>query len=265
MMEVEGGRKRQKLNIEGGNKSLWLVKVPVFVAQKWSYTENVDENGHKIKRENGDNLGSMRIVGKDSDKKTIITLEDGFELTLEDLGSNPNMLVFNNDEDGGYSVSGKITKNMALTPKDTPQYRALLRNRAVKATERVTVTAVDESINSTLAENSTMEFVPPIYTENKRKSQELKQSRKAQNISAPADKTMLTNCILSAFSSSEKMVFKELVATVQKSHPKIFDIYTEKELKDELTKYATYSAGGVFKHHWQLKADYRDHTGGSGK
>ena len=63
MENIEADRKRKLLNVEGKNRSLWLVKVPVFVAEKWS------------KRSNDDILGNMRIVGNDNNtKQTCITL-----------------------------------------------------------------------------------------------------------------------------------------------------------------------------------------------
>lgn len=263
-MSNVGEQARQELNVEGCDRKLWLVKVPVFVAERWSHTEQRDERGKRMRRENGDVLGTMKIVGKDANKKTIITLDDGIEMTMEDLGANPNMLVFNNDSDGGFSVAGKITKHMALQPKDNEQYRTLIRNRKVKASKKANVAAVDESINSVLAEDAVMDFIPPVYTENKRKSQELKQTRKAQKITAPADNSLLVTAILGAFNSSEKLTAKELFAFVYATYPQVSDLYHEKEIRDELAKYATYATGGVYKHYWTLKPDYRDHTGGLG-
>jgi hypothetical protein len=256
--------KRQKLNTEGYNTSLWLVKLPAFVADRWSYTDDPSVKGGKAKRQNGDLLGNMEIVVKDGRKQTVVTLDDGIELTLEDLGTNPNMLVFNKDEDGGFSTAGKITKHMALNPVPSAQYTNLVRNRLRKSVERQTVVAVDESVYEALEENSTMPLIPPVYTELKAKAQELKQSRKAAHTGRPADTTLLLTAIVSAFGSVDKLLFKELVARIQVDHPQVFEMFHEKELREELNKYATYLQGGPFKFYWMLKPDYKDHTARAG-
>ena len=248
-VEISQSEKRQRIcNTEGKNRSLWLVKIPLFVAKEWA------------KGENEDILGKMQIVSKDGNKITRVTLEDGSEFTLEDLGTHPNMLAFAQQTDGRYAVSGKISKHMGLKPKGDDAYRMRIRNRTDKATEAASVRAVDESINSTLAEHSTMDFIPPLFAENKRKSAEIKAQRKRNHGAVQVDHRVLMESILSAFATGGKLLFREIIAHCQDKHPEVLEAFHEKEIREELEKYATYQAGGVHKQRWILKADYRDHS-----
>ena len=113
-----------------------------------------------------------------------------------------------------------------------------------------------------------MDFIPPVYAENKRRNVEMKFNAKTGKNELVASGTSgvseeLTTCILSAFSNQEKLSFKELLTYVHKEHSSLIETHhlQDKDIKDELLKYADYISKGLYKHYYELKADYRDHTG----
>ena len=111
--KIASATEKKTLNLNGKNQSLWLVKVPTFVAEKWSQ--------HK----SDDLLGSLSIstvlVGPNSQpiKKININLNsDGSdepeEFTLEELSSNDHqLLAFKlNENSESFSLQGQISKNL---------------------------------------------------------------------------------------------------------------------------------------------------------
>ena len=129
----------------------------------------------------------------------------------------------------------------------------------MKATEHHTATAIDASINANVVEDTTMDFIPPIYAENKRRSAEIKLNRKAGKEDQP-DINLLTSCILSAFVQQDKLTYKELVAFCQKDYSSTIALFHEKEIKEELLKYTNYIPKGMYKHYYEIKPAFKDYS-----
>ena len=113
-----------------------------------------------------------------------------------------------------------------------------------------------------------MDFIPPVYAENKRKMIEMKQSNKktfrdsnGQIIDPNTNK--LTDCLLSCFATNDKVTLKEIIThcntTKYDEHTthKIGELFSEREIKENLSKYATYLSKGMYKHYYELKTDYK--------
>lgn len=280
-------KKQRILNTDDKNKSLWLVKVPTFVSENWV----------NIQKNNGNNLlGTMKIINNNQGKVTSIKLNDDSEFTLEDLTSDPNMLVFSNtnkknnvnhdDLDEAdikdinnkankkkektipkYTIVGKITKHMALKPVLNARYQEILRQRNDASHTTRTTSAVSDSVHNKVTDDTSMDFVPPVYAENKRRLSEMKQNskktyRNSNGQVIEPDNKILTDCLLSCFATNDKVTLKEILThcnttTYSDSAHKVGDLFTEREIKDNLLKYATYLSKGMYKHYYELKSDYK--------
>jgi hypothetical protein len=242
---------------------MWLVKVPAFVAERWATAEN-DEI-----------LGTLSVSmksagpGKPPAKQLNINLSghgnsDGPDaFTLEELkSSTDNFIAISSNSNGGFSVDGKITKNMVLKPQINEEYRKLIRDRGLSnvANRREIGIANMKQIEMTSTQSHTVEFITSDRMELKRKAAAEKAllASKAPRTAGAEEGDMLAllrGRVFEAFEKNDRLTLKE-IESYCKTVP---GFSNQADLRDLLEQYAKYNHRGTYKHFWELKAEYRDH------
>lgn len=262
---------KRKLDIDDCGKSLWLVKIPANVAEKWRTAQP------------GESLGSLSIdsipsnvPGKKNRSKVSIQLRNDTpsnsgasdqsienpvvtEFTLDEIqnlkGTSSNMMVFDSNEGREkFSVKGHVTTFWSLTPKDNEQYRQALKARQLNASTRNH--SVKSIASKTVFEqaNKVQEvgFVPPAYVADRRKELSgvsgapIRRSRGEK----PTEKEVneLKHKLLEVFGKREFLTFKEINGYCQAY---------ESDLRDLVKKYCVYHSKGSLKTYYELKAEYK--------
>lgn len=266
------------LNLDALDQSLWLVKVPQFVAERWANAENDDI------------LGSLTVTAVKSSipnkppiKQLNIKLNDAKigqgpdAFTLEELkSSNDNFFAFSTDKDAnkGFSVDGKVTKNMVLKPQINEGYRQLIRARGLSnvANRKEIGVANMQEIERTSTQSHTVEFITSDRMELKRKaaaekalsggkSSRTSLSGLASSSSAGTEDgdsvmTALRSRVFQAFETNERLTFKDIFTACAD----VPGFTKEKDLRDLLELYGKYNHRGMYKTFWELKPEYRDHS-----
>lgn len=246
------------LNLNTRTQSLWLVKVPTFVAERW------------VNAQSEDLLGSLSInsvvVKPNTAPVKQITVKlanekaETEEFTLEELSASEfqQLMAFKfHEKSETFSVQGQVSKNLTLKPKDTRQYREIVRERGIKATTRQETQQVSvEDVYHGKSGSNTVNFIPPAHAELKRKTQEQQYANKMGRSATVLDVSDLRNKVFEAFTTKEKYTLKELLV-ICKDVP---GFTRDKELRDLLENYGKYHTKGPYQRFWELKLEYRDHT-----
>ncbi len=259
----------KELDISSANQSLWLVKIPQFVAEQWTHSRN------------NEIIGSLKITMKPSGpnlpptKQLAVKLINGtdaqcpddftFEEVAKSAANTDSFISFSssNDTKGGFSIDGRVTKNLLLKPQGTKEYRHLIRSRGINKITSRRETHVADAVDVQRAQNQshTVEFITSEKNELKRKNLEVRGNSSAAKAarlagvpsSSEADMNALKTKVFEAFEMSEKLTLKDIAAYCQNVSG-----YKEKDLREILDEYAKYTSKGTFKTLWELKADYRD-------
>ena len=256
------------LNIDAVEQSLWLVKVPQFVAERWATAENDDILGSlsvSLK-----STGPNKPPGKQLNVSLASSDKAGpSSFTLDELkSSTDNFIAISSDEKKGYSIDGKVTKNMVLKPQINDEYRQLIRNRGLNtvANRKEICIANMQEIERTSTQSHTVEFITSDRMEMKRKAaaerSQLanKMSRIAfgSNISTGTEDgdmlAALRSKVFEAFEKTDRLTFKDVLSFCSD----VPGFSKEKDLRDILDLYGRYNHRGTFKHFWELKAEYKD-------
>jgi hypothetical protein len=260
------------LNTNALEQSLWLVKVPSFVAERWSRAENDEILGSLTvsQKSSGPNLPPSKQLNVLLEKVDGATGPDSF--TLEELkSSNDSFVAFSTETDPtkGFSIDGKVTKNMLLKPHINEEYRKLIRDRGlskVVARKQIGMANVHD-IERTATQSHTVEFIASDRMELKRraaaeklssKSSRLSLSVGAGNLDEASEELVLAmkTRIFQAFEESERLTFKDLVQCCSE----VEGFSKEKDLRDLLEIYGKYHSRGALKHFWELKPEFKDHS-----
>lgn len=262
------------LNIDDLEQSMWLVKVPQFVAEQWSMANN------------NDILGTLKVVVKPKGPTTKaskqlnmkLNFADSPELpteyTLDDQSSlkvsQDTFVAFSNESASKrLCIDGKVTKNMQLRPRSGPnaQLGQLIRERGdtyKKKHEMGVASLVDIQKSST--QSQLVEFVGNDHKmELKRKSRGSAAADGAGGGAAGADATSATGVasalrsrVFAAFHAAptHKLVYKEL----KQACMDVAGFTREAQLREVLDSYATYLNKGTDRTFYELKAEYRDYS-----
>jgi hypothetical protein len=252
------------LNIDARDQSLWLVKVPQFVAERWATAESDDI------------VGSLSVSAKPGAaggppvKQLNVTLNrtDGSvgpdTFTLDELkSSSDNFIAISADGSKGFCVDGKVTKNMVLKPQINEEYRQLIRERGLSnvANRKEIGLANMKEIERTSTQSHTVEFITSDRMELKRKAAAEKAllANKASrgNTEGETAQSALRSRVFEAFEKTDKLTFKDIFSYCSD----VAGFSKEKDLRDLLEVYATYHHRGTYKHFWELKPEYRGHFG----
>lgn len=248
------------LNIDSMNQSLWLVKIPQFVAEKWTHERS------------GEIVGSLQVVmqaaqpGKPASKQLNVKLnaeqhsDIPHDFTLEEVKSTSNtdsFVALSLHENSSFSLDGKVTKNLLLKPQGTKEYRHMIRARGMEKITSRRETQVADTVNVQRAQNQshTVEFITSERSEMKRKN--IERYSGANKIGKLDGETnMLRSKMFESFEKNDKQTFKEIAAYCRD----VPGFTNEKDLRDLLEVYAKYTSRGAFKHLWELKSEFKDHT-----
>jgi len=272
MPETKKSTKRKiekvELNLEGKDQQLWLVKVPSFVAKKWSTAEHDELVGV---------LTNQTIIGPNQKlmKKMEIKLNEKYnnnnnneddpsskvnEFSLEAIpfDKEGQLLAFShvgNDENEGYAILGNITKKLDMKPRGTSQYREIIKDRTLKADSKKETRSTDHQLFTKSSDVSkyVVDFRLP---KTEFKKNQLIEKRRKECADDMAQSESLRSIIFEVFAQNEHNTFKDLVA-ICKDQPG----YTkEKDLKDMLDNYAFYHSKGPWKGFYELKGEFKDFT-----
>jgi len=274
-------RKVEKLglNLQGKDQQLWLVKVPSFVAKKWSNTAQHDEivgflTNQTIVGPNQKLLKKMEIKLNDNNnneedeedddpasKVNEFTLEaipfdkDGQLLAFSHTDNNNNNNNNNNNDNESYALLGNITKKLDMKPRGTAQYREIIKHRTITAEMKKETKSTDHQLftkNSDVAKY-VVDFRLP-KTEFKKNQLIEKRRKECANDMAQSDS--LRSLIFEVFAQNEHNTLKDII-TICKDQPG----YTkDKELKDMLDNYAFYHSKGTWRGFYELKPEFKDFT-----
>ncbi|KAJ1430999.1 hypothetical protein B484DRAFT_45594 [Ochromonadaceae sp. CCMP2298] len=253
------------LNIDALDQALWLVKVPLFIAERWVRASN-DEVLGSLKltmNSNGPNQPPTRQLNVDLDPVDHLQGPDSF--TLEALNAASDSYVAFSSEinaDRNFCIDGKVTKNLLLMPKSDAGYDQMVKNRALSRVGTKRVIAITEMQDTQrLAEQShTVEFISSDKMELKRKAAAERAlasgSNKQARLSAePRNEDALKSKVFEAFEQNERLTLKDLTSFCRDTE----GFSSEKELRELLDVYAKYNARGQWRHFWELKTEYRTH------
>ena len=179
------------LNIDSYSNSLWLVKVPSYIAEKWSNCVN------------GESLGLLTIANSEQGKKIFVSLNEDAnntssnrnrpsatvnEFVLDEFSNNDSnqqhLIAFdyNNPTDvvsntnttnsvgttgnvsSSYIMKGQVTKRSILKPKNklSTEYKKLVTNRNLKAsTHHESVIAPIYDLETRTNASHVVDFIPP--------------------------------------------------------------------------------------------------------
>jgi hypothetical protein len=258
----EQPRKKQAikpLSVQSLDQSLWLVKLPHFVAEKWT---NASPN---------EVLGSFRVglVTTDKDKppskQLIVTLdannnEEGNNddsmpvktFVLQEVNNSANngeeMVAFSNEKTDTFQAEGRVTKSLVLRPQQSSEYRSMVRERGMKKLAgRHESRSVDaKELQRSQQQSYTIESLTSV-------KQEMK--RKANKPSGDYDQKLLKQKMFEAFEQCERQSFETLVGYCSEHVP---GFSKEQDLRDLLEEYAKYNKKGPFKQLWELKTEYNN-------
>jgi hypothetical protein len=137
---VEPAKKKrfvQPVNISALNNSLWLVKIPEYIAEEWKNAEHNQVLGSF-------KIGMVPEPGKKEHQKHLIVNLDNTKSRVKTFilkeQSNPikneEELVAFNSTDEQFTVEGKVNKSLVFRPADVDAYAETVRERNMKATAR---------------------------------------------------------------------------------------------------------------------------------
>lgn len=140
-----------------------------------------------------------------------------------------------------------------MKPSDMLTYQSIVRKRSEIAAERPSTQHIRKT---DVMESSIIDFVPPVTVQLKLQAEDLKQVSKKAKLSIQEEVTpaIIQRKIFEMFKkeSSGRVVLKTLLAYCRSEYLTL----GEKELKDELEKYAEYNRKGPNRGTWELRADY---------
>jgi hypothetical protein len=244
---------KRKLDVSHATQSVWLVKIPQAVYQKWEEMSP------------GETLGTLNIASIMSQGKAVPNLtvqlkeEDNLspeeiviadEYTMEETPSSSSMLALDyNEEKERFSIKGRISKRYTFKAKQNEKYQQIIRNRTSAAQQVKQAKRADNAQTLLSAfEPKNVDFIPPAYVDDRKRNSEMNSGggKRAKGVVDPAE---IRQGVISAFGKREHLTFKE-IKTFCRSAP-------ETDLRDLLKQYCVFQSKGPLKNYYSLKPEYR--------
>jgi hypothetical protein len=247
---------KRKLDMTNASQSVWLVRIPQAVFNKWDECQP------------GETLGTLNISTVVEQDKTVprltVKLKEDENIKLEDIvvadeytmdeaaPASSNSIALDYDEDKErFSLKGRISKRYSLKAKQTEKYQQIIRNRTSAAHQVKQAKRVDNAQTMMSAfEPKNVEFIPPAYVDDRKKNSESNGGGKRAKGSV--DPGEIRQGVIAAFGKREHLTFKE-IKTFCRSAP-------ESDLRDLLKQYCTFQSKGPLKNYYSLKPEYRSNT-----
>lgn len=255
---------RDIVKLDGLSESLWLVKIPKAVAEKWSEAEDHEELGRltisKSGVKNSQNLSSKKLsISLNNDDN-----EGLKDFLLEEIGgditNDKKVIAFSYDQSNSqYELSGKCTKSYYMKPQDNPQYHKILRKRNEVDKSRRESQYVDPSILLSMPSSSSyvIDLSSSVDGNSKRRfgSENNESTNPNKSSRYELDHTSLRSKVFELFSKDSKLTSNEILRECK-------DIagITKENLLKFLKLYCSQDSKGTFKHHWELKNEYQSNS-----
>jgi hypothetical protein len=241
------------LDLSGASKSLWLVKVPHFIAEQWdAHAQDGDVVG-KLQIATVPVPGRVETAHQISVQLSVGGEESGAveEFVLAEIPLGTQVLAFeSNPETERFKVRGKIGKSYNMNPRDDEAYRKAIRERTINSQKVKEVKSISVSVaQAQSAAIRDVDFIPPRYAEAKQLAAQSGTSLKRQR--AEVDGKDVRSRVLQAFSEKDRLTFKELMSMTQAP---------ERDLKEQLKNLADFHFKGPYRNFWELKLEYRAGT-----
>jgi hypothetical protein len=262
--------------VQSSNQTMWLVKLPAFVADEWAkMSDNEVLGSMKITMAPGTAGKKINIklnVNEKKKEKKMATVggaaggisdDDGVadepipdEFTLDDVPGAPKMFSFSGDDDTErFVMQGQISKNLLLKPKGTKEYQEYLWSRNVKTTARreAIKTSDDKAAFAVSRTDTIVDFLPPAAALQKRKAKEISQGAKRGGADAAAEIKNIRAKLFEYLSKIERTTLGDLQAYCSD-----VEGYTNARLKELMDDYCRYNPKGPYKHLYELKPEFKD-------
>ena len=252
---------KRKLDVTNMGDSLWLVKIPQGVAEKWRRAASNETLGTlkvtSVPSQHGNppshRLSVNLVTDNSGNSEAAVTTE---EFTIDEVPSGPQIYAFEHDKvSNRFSVKGRVSKRYNLKPKLNEKYRQVVRNRLTAASVHAHQIKVTDNQVAKIGSfgSKEVDFIPPAYVDARKRDSEASGNKRSKGIvSGAGDMKEIRKRMLRAFASQEHLTFKEINSACQA---------TESELRELLKQYAVYHNKGSLKNHYQLKAEYRQQGG----
>jgi len=237
---------KRPLDTQEANNSLWLLKIPNYIAERWADIATSADTPNAI-------LGNLFVTpiqdasGKVTKKiKLKLLPEEGHstpsvdDFIVEELPGGPQLYAFNyNEETESFAVSGKVTKNCNLMPESANAFGNLqiaLAEQRDEERRRVKILDRKGTLQLNTDPSKTVPFIPPVLLDKKKRLQ------------AGAEKSDLLDNLFAAFKKEEYLTLKDLIQ---------YCACTEQDLKQAVKEYCDYNSKGKFKNFYQLKREFK--------
>jgi hypothetical protein len=253
------------LNVDALDQSLWLVKVPQFVAERWATAQTDDVIGSLSVslKATGPNRPPAKQLNVQLTPTSGASGPDKFTLE-ESKASTDTFIAVSLEQNKGFTVDGKVTKSMVLKPQINEEYRQLVRDRGLlNVTNRKEIGVANmKEIQNTSTQSHTVEFLTSDRMEMKRKAAAEKllasKASRASLSGATAEDgdvtAMLRSRVFEAFEKNDRLTFKDILSYCSD----VAGFTREQDLRDLLEEYGKYNHRGTYKHFWELKPEYKD-------
>lgn len=239
-------RKRQRLVQEGGNQTLWLVRLPVDLAREWNSARHDEVLGSLNIRPSAENKTGKQLEVVTEGGRGVFVMDD-----LSAANTQENLFAFSENDKAGFALNGKITKRLVLRPKDDSRARVLsgpallTKSRLLSASE----------LHSKQQQNR---ILPTPSIDAASAGASISSSSAAASASATAaaavDKSAVMEEVLAAFHSAQQALsLHELYLRCKAKHAGL----AESDLRDILKRYANYHQRGTQKGLWELRPEFK--------
>lgn len=246
---------KRKLDTSNASQSVWLVKIPQAVYTKWDEISPGETLGTL-------NISTQMIQGKAVPKLSVQLKEDenvkleeiliADEYTMDETPTSNSLLALDYDQEKDrFSIKGRISKRYTLKAKQTEKYQQIIRNRTSVAHQVKQAKRIDnEQTILSAFEPKNVEFIPPAYVDDRKKTNEMNSSSKRAKGSV--DPAEIRQGIIASFAKRDHLTFKEIKTFCRSA--------LESDLRDLLKQYCVFQSKGPLKNYYSLKPEYRSNS-----
>lgn len=244
------GDQDREVDCTNAARGVWLVKVPKYIASRWSKAPPMSEAGRLRITKSATGKSDIRFTlsddcvnMKDPTEKSAIPKEHRFVISNI---ANQNLAVFSQNkvvEDGTEHSSGKVyleghvVQKGECRPLGDDRYMQLKRQTILKASQPVRqVKQLDRIVQN----------YKPVADH--KHNLEFEQKKKAEGKKAREDKDKVLDMLFSAFEKHQYYNIKDLEKITRQPVP---------YLKEILKEICNYNAKNPHKNMWELKPEYR--------
>jgi hypothetical protein len=248
---------KRKLDTTNASQSVWLVRIPQAVYNKWDEIQPGETLGTLnistvMEQDRAIPRLTVKLKEDENVKPEELVIADEYTMDETVPVSSNSMIALDFDPDKErFFMKGRISKKYSFKAKQTEKYQQIIRNRTTAAHQVKQAKRVDNAQTIMSAfEPKNVEFIPPAYVDDRKKNSEAGGGGKRAKGSV--DPGEIRQGVIAAFGKREHLTFKE-IKTFCRSAP-------ESDLRDLLKQYCTFQSKGPLKNYYSLKPEYRSNT-----